>query len=195
MTNSRNTNDLENITSEIKMNLSKPLRTPRLMLRNLSAQDASQTYLSWLRDPDVNKHLEVRFANRMDLSDVVSFIESANASLDTILLGIFLKEGGTHIGNVKLGPIVVPHARSEIGFLIGDKGCWGNGYASEAIRSISYYGLEELGLEKITAGCYETNIGSTKALLKAGFSYEARISNHVVSDGVRVASLIYGLHL
>ena len=54
-------------------------------------------------------------------------------------------------------------------------------------------GIEELGLAKITAGVYETNIGSAKALEKAGFKLEATIPSHVICDGQRIASQLYGL--
>lgn len=54
------------------------------------------------------------------------------------------------------------------------------------------YGIKDLGMAKITAGIYETNIGSAKALLKAGFKLEATIPSHVICDGQRVASQLYG---
>ena len=44
-----------------------------------------------------------------------------------------------------------------------------------------------------SAGIYETNIGSAKALLKAGFGLEATISSHVICDDRRIASQLYGL--
>ncbi len=175
------------------MILSDPIETPNLMLRTLQATDASQSYLSWLSDPEVNRYLEIRFAKAQELPDLVNYITSVNDSKDNLMLGMFLKEDDRHIGNIKLGPIVTPHNRSEIGFMIGDRACWGKGYAAEAIKAVSEYGLETLGLAKITAGCYETNIGSSRALLKAGFKHEATRPSHSVSDGQRVSSLLYGL--
>jgi len=155
--------------------------------------DVGETYLSWLNNAEVNKYLEVRSAGVKDTQELAKYIESVNASDESLMLGIFLKEDELHIGNIKLGPIVTAHKRSEIGFLIGDKSCWGKGYATEAIKAISRYGIEELGLDKITGGCYENNLGSVKALLKAGFKHEATIPSHVVFEGRRIASLLYGL--
>lgn len=175
------------------MNLDKPLTTDRLVLRTMSAADASDAYLAWMRDAEVNRFLESRFSVPERTQDLVGFIESVNASPDSLLLGIFLREDGRHIGNIKIGPVVTRHARSEIGYLIGDRAAWGKGYATEAIREICRYGFGNLGLAKITAGVYETNKGSAKALLNAGFVHEATISSHVVCEGRRIASLIYGL--
>lgn len=175
------------------MNLDKPLTTKRLLLRTLIASDASDAYLAWLRDPEINRFLEIRFSVPENTQDLIGFIESVNASPDSLLLGIFLRENGHHIGNIKIGPVVTRHARSEIGYLIGDRSAWGKGYATEAIREICRYGFEVFGLAKITSGVYETNKGSAKALLNAGFVHEATIPSHVVCEGRRIASLMYGL--
>jgi ribosomal-protein-alanine N-acetyltransferase len=171
-----------------------PIETKRLQLRNLNDADVTESYLSWLNDPDVLRYLEVRFSKSTDLKDLGAFVKTVNDSRDTLMFGIFIKESGLHIGNIKLGPIKFEHSRAEIGFLIGDRESWGLGYASEAIQAVSQYGLENLNLAKIGAGCYETNLGSMKALLKAGFLQVATIPNDVVSDGVRVASFLFALH-
>jgi RimJ/RimL family protein N-acetyltransferase len=172
---------------------SSSLETPRLHLRVMQAADATETYLSWLRDPEVIRFLELRFSGVKDCAELAAFIASVNASADSQMFGIFLKGDGRHIGNIKLGPIVQRHGRSEIGYLIGDRESWGQGYASEAIREVARYGMEQHGLSKITAGCYDTNIGSAKALLKAGFKLEATIPSHCICEGRRVASQLFGL--
>jgi len=175
------------------MIVQRPLETERLSLRNLGAPNVGPAYLSWLRDPEINQFLEVRFTGVKDVGELVNFVESVNGSPHSILFGIFRKDSGAHIGNIKLGPIVREHSRADIGYLIGDRENWGKGYASEAIRRVAQYGLDELGLRKIKAGCYETNVGSAKALLKAGFAHEATIPSDCVCDGVRVASLLFGI--
>ena len=43
------------------------------------------------------------------------------------------------------------------------------GYGSEAILEAARFGIEELGLAKITNGIGETNIGSAKALLNPDY--------------------------
>lgn len=168
-----------------------PIETARLLLRHLTEADVTQRYLSWLNDPEVLRYLEVRFSKVGGLEELGSFVKTVNESTDTLMFGIFRKDTGQHIGNIKLGPIKFDHARAEIGFLIGDRLSWGAGYASEAIQAVAQFGLDHLNLAKIGAGCYEKNLGSMKALLKAGFLQVATIPNDVVSDGVRVASLLF----
>jgi [ribosomal protein S5]-alanine N-acetyltransferase len=176
------------------MILSSPIDTPRTLLRTLEPSDVGSRYLAWLSDPNVTRFLEIRFSPVCSTEELMSFVNSANASADSLLLGIFLREGRRHIGNIKLGPVQIAHKRAEIGFLIGEKDCWGQGYAAEAIAALSRYGHDCLGLGKIKAGCYETNVGSAKALLKAGFTHEATISSDVICDGKRVASWLFGFN-
>jgi ribosomal-protein-alanine N-acetyltransferase len=176
------------------MILAKALETPRLILRTLHAEDATDIYLSWLRDPEINRYLETRFSDVKDVQELEAFIKSVNESPINLMLGIFRKNDGMHIGNIKLGPVVVPHSRAAVGYLIGDKLSWGQGYATEAIVEMCRYGMQVLGLAKITAGCYETNPGSAKALLKSGFAHEATIPSDVAFEGRRIASLIFGLN-
>ena len=175
------------------MLLSVPLQTPRLLLRTLRPSDVGARYLSWLADTEITRFLEVRFTPVHNIRELVAFVESLNASDHSLLLGMFAKKDERHIGNIKLGPVNPYHHRADIAFLLGEQDYWGQGYASEAIAAFSQYGLHELGLEKITAGCYATNIGSAKALMKAGFVQEATIPSHVVCDGVRDASWLFGL--
>ena len=175
------------------MLLARSLETSRLRLRNLSASDVGGTYLSWLRDPEVVRFLEVRFAGVKDLAELLAFVESVNASPNNLMFGIFRKDDDHHIGNIKLGPIIREHARAEVGFLIGDRNSWGKGFASEAISGLARFGFDELGLAKIKAGCYETNIGSARALLKAGFKHEATVPLDIIYEDRRIASLLFGL--
>ena len=175
------------------MILVNPLETTRLLLRSMGPSDATEKYIFWLQDTEINRYLEARFVKLKDVAELEGFIQSANDSVDSLLLGIFLKQDGRHIGNIKLGPIVYPHSRADIGYLIGDRSCWGKGLATEAIKAVSRHGFDVLGLAKITAGCYETNQGSAKALQKAGFVHQATIPSLFVFENRRVASLIYGL--
>jgi [ribosomal protein S5]-alanine N-acetyltransferase len=100
---------------------------------------------------------------------------------------------GTHIGNIKIGSIVASNKSAELSYLNGDKSFWGQGYATEAINLCVDYCFETLGLYKIQVGCFETNIGSRKALLKSGFELEGRLRKRILTiDGSREDHLWFG---
>ncbi len=164
------------------MKLELPLQTERLALRTLDPGALSEQYLTWVNDPELTRFLEIRFRthSRADLSE---FVSTMNQSIDNLLLGLFVKADGRHIGNIKLGPVSAPHERADIGLLIGDRSVWGKGYATEAIRAVTSYGLGALGLHRITAGMYEENVGSYKAFIKAGYSVDGRLKSYWRLDG------------
>ena len=176
------------------MQLEIPIYCESIFMRSLQSEDATLVYLGWLSDPAINSHLEVRFSPPQSISDLASFIADANRSSHTLLLGIFLNEDGRHIGTIKLGSVNWHHKTGEFGFLIGDRFQWGKGYASKAISLLAEYAFAQLGLAKLTAGCYANNYGSRRALLKAGFMEEGRrISQWLVvghrQDGVLMGRL------
>lgn len=134
-----------------------------------------------MNDPDVVRWLETRDRN-FSVCDLVAFIEAQNANALVHLFGMFLQDDGRHIGNIKIGPLDTKHSRGDIGLLIGERSCWGQGFAREAIAGIADYGLGPLGLHKITAGCYAENEGSRRAFLAAGFIQEGIRRAHLWND-------------
>ena len=177
--------------SEIKR-VNVTLRGNRIELSPVQIQDATDQYLSWLNDVEVNKFLETRW-NSQTLETVVSHIEKVSSSPTEVLLKIVVAAEGAHIGNIKIGPIDVYNKSAELSYLIGDKSFWGKGYATEAINLCVDYCFETLGLHKIQAGCFEKNIGSQKALLKSGFELEGRLRQRILDiDGDRQDDLWFG---
>jgi len=69
----------------------RPIETKRLQLRNLTDADVTESYLSWLNDPDVLRYLEVRFSKLTDLKDLGAIVKTVNDSRETQMPGIFLK--------------------------------------------------------------------------------------------------------
>lgn len=161
-------------------------------LRNLSPSDDLGHYLLWLKDDEINQFLEVRFSLPEDETKISSYVSSVNTSKDTFLFGIFHTREKIHIGNIKLGPINWNHLTAEIGILIGEKSYWGRGYASEAISLLSDFAFNEIKLKKLTAGCYEQNIGSFKAFLKEGFIEEGRLKSQWLYNEKRYDGVILG---
>lgn len=143
----------------------------RLEFRRLEASDVTSRYVDWLNDPAVNEFLETRFSVQ-DIASCMDYVERTNADPSSHFFGVFLKDEGRHIGNAKLGFINPWHKTGELSLLIGDKGEWGKGYGTEIVRALTAYGFEELALERIEAGCYEANLGSLQAFLRAGYTVE-----------------------
>ena len=162
--------------------MSARLDAVRLYFRPLTAADCSPQYLGWLTDQEVNRYLETRFAPQ-SIETIRAFVEGANARDGEHLFGIFLRTGERHIGNIKVGPISRQHRLADISLFIGERGCWGQGYATEAIGAVSRYAFDSLQVRKLSAGMYAPNQGSYRAFLKAGYREEARRPGHYLLEG------------
>jgi [ribosomal protein S5]-alanine N-acetyltransferase len=160
------------------------------ILRPLLVEHVTPHYVAWLNDPEVSRYLESRFVIQT-LESVRDFVGSQRERGSSLFYGIWaLNE--THIGNIKLGPIDHNHLTSDLGFLIGDRDFWGKGIASEAITLIVKLGFD-MGLQKITAGSYENNLGSAKALKNAGFTKEGFRANQVICGDRRFGIDLFGI--
>lgn len=170
------------------MRLDRPIATSRLTLQVLDEAAATGPYLAWMQDPDVLRFLEARHGKH-DTQSLAVFIRSANNSADSLLLGIFERPNIRHIGNIKLGPIDHPNRRGEIGIMIGERACWGRGYAREAIQALTDYAFDVLHLHKLTAGYLAPNAASGRAFEAVGFITEARYAQHFLLDDTWVDSV------
>ena len=173
------------------MRIESPLLTERLKLDLLDPSRIAPEYLAWINDPNINRFLEIRF-HTQTAADLAEFVGTTNDSSNNLLLGIFLRACGRHVGNVKLGPILWEHLRADMGIVIGDSSVWGKGYATEAIEALTQYAFGNLRLHRITAGMYTGNIGSHKAFLNAGYTEDGRLRDYWLSNGEWQDEIVLG---
>jgi ribosomal-protein-alanine N-acetyltransferase len=169
----------------------KSSSTP-IYLRKLTALDSTPAYASWLNDPEVTRYLETRHSTH-SVETCKEFIEAMNGSDTNHLFGIFEADSDRHVGNIKLGFIDHRYETAQLSLFIGEKAAWGFGYATEAIRLVTGFGFADLGLARIEAGCYEENLGSLRAFLKAGYTVEGFFRKKVVLGGRRMGSFWLGI--
>jgi RimJ/RimL family protein N-acetyltransferase len=156
----------------------------------LESRHVGPHYVGWLNDSSMNRFLESRFVTH-DESSVRAFVDACLANPDVLFLGVRHLATGRHVGNVKL-EISRVHGRAEVGILIGDRELQGQGIATRAIALICRVAREQLGLRKLTAGCYATNKGSERAFNKAGFTVEGTRPDHFLLDGNPEALILMG---
>lgn len=146
------------------------LKGQNIILRMVEFDDCNSKYLCWLNDKEVNQYLETRWSEQ-SIDTIKDFVKSIRDSYHSYLFAIIYQN--KHIGNIKIGPIHPIYKFADISFFIGEKSTWGKGIATEAIRLISDFAFNILGLNRIQAGAFEQNIGSQKALENNGFQKEA----------------------
>lgn len=168
------------------------VQTERFVLRELCPADCSAAYVGWLADPAINRFLETRFRDQ-DEASILDFIEAIAARDNEFLFGIFVANDGTHIGNIKVGPIHPLHKLADLSLFIGARTWWGRGVAREVIAALSRYAIVTLGVQKICASMYAPNAASKQAFLRAGFRQEGCRRAHYDLDGNRCDLIELGL--
>jgi len=164
----------------------------KVYLRGLERADLEGDYFQWLNDREVTKFMDSGvFPNTMEKMD--EFYRNTALSSNNVILAIIQRETDKHIGNIKLGPIKWISRVSPLGIMIGDKECWGKGYATEAIRLVLDYAFKRLNLHKVTAGIVAIHDASIKAFQKAGFEIEGRAKSQFFIDGEYYESLYLGI--
>ena len=161
------------------------LHSKRISLRSIEAEDLNRTYLKWMNDPTVNRHLETRFMPQ-SIQTIRSYWEKHSNNESSPWFAICTENGNKHIGNIKLGPISWIHRRADISLFIGERTYWGKGYGSEAIGLIRDWAFSELDLQKLNAGIYSNNVASRRAFEKCGFVLEGTLQDEAISEGRRI---------
>ena len=141
----------------------------RIYLRTLEREDASSEYASWLNDPMVNQYLETR---SITLEKLRAYIEEKDQSPSVLFFGIFWKENGKHIGNVKLEPIDFEKGCATMGILIGDKDYWGWGVGTETTNLVTDYALKNLSLREVNLGVMADNTAAIRVYEKCGYTID-----------------------
>jgi ribosomal-protein-alanine N-acetyltransferase len=141
------------------------LTAPRLVLRTLRPEDATQTYANWLNDSEVNKFLETKSGT---VESVRTYIEAKQKQHDTLFFGMFVN--GAMIGTIKLEPIKRAEGSATVALMIGERSAWGKGYGPESLRTLIQYAFNELGLRRIELDVMTDHAGAIRAYEKVGFT-------------------------
>ncbi|HMT29330.1 MAG TPA: GNAT family protein [Bacteroidia bacterium] len=124
-------------------------------------------------------------------NDGIAFIERVTKDKPVKVFAIELNKEA--IGSIGLFPQQdIFRKNAELGYWIAEP-FWGQGITTKAIQLITEYGFKNLDLVRIFARPFGTNIGSQRALQKAGFKLEAKYENTIFKNGVFLDELVYAI--
>lgn len=169
------------------------LRTPRLVLRRITAADAP-SLLALRSNESVLRYLD-REPTRT-LEETHALIAKIDATLEEnegIMWGLARPdEEARLLGNCGLWKLTPEHHRGEIGYML-DPDCWGQGLMTEAIAVVCRHGFEQLHLHSIEATVNPKNAASIRALERQGFVREAYFRENYYWRGQFLDSAVYSL--
>ena len=150
------------------------ITTDRLRLRPLRL--VLPRHPVWLNDPEVVRYSEQRHV-RHTAESCAAYLETFDFET-SFVWGIV--SGFDHIGNIT-ARIDQFNDTADIGILIGERGCWGQGYGAEAWRAVCDYMLTRV--RKVEAGTMGCNAGMLRVFHKTGMVIEGHRRAHFMVDG------------
>lgn len=141
------------------------LKGERLRLREFGPADLVQTR-KWVADPQIARWILPAWP--LLPASWEEWLRRVYTSPDSRHFAIVL-HSGRHIGNVSLHSIRWEEGTAEVGIVLGEKDCWGQGYGPEALRLLVRYAFEELGLRKLVLHVHRENARALRAYRKVGF--------------------------
>ena len=144
------------------------MESERFFLRTLIEDDVNARYLEWINGSDKSQY--INYTNQNRTVDEISTFVTERVNSDTVLfLGIFVRESGEHIGNIKYEPIDFKKSYAIMGILIGKKNWRGRGVAAEVIIKSSTWLHEKYGVRQFILGVNTGNVWAIRAYKKVGF--------------------------
>lgn len=158
----------------------KKLETERLILRKFEIEDADQMYNNWASDPESNKYLEWEL--HKNIEETKSIIEKwineyESGSYNWI---VELKETNELIGSISVVKNHKENLNCEVGYCYGSK-YWGKGYATEALKVVINYLLNECNYHLVEAYHISGNPASGKVMKKSGMKKDAILRDRKIN--------------
>lgn len=149
---------------EIEVHGTVELRTERLILRRYCPEDAPALYKEFGMDPAMVQYSGWNPYETLEMAQetVCRYIAGYE---DERFYGWVMDFEGVLLGTI--GAYDYKNGCIEVGFSVV-KACWGRGYATEALKVVLEYLTQNEGISCVTAWCASDNIGSRRALEKAG---------------------------
>lgn len=109
---------------------------------------------------------------------------------EAAILAVTLRDG-TLVGSIELR-MDLAHRRGELGYWVG-RAHWGNGYATEAARAVTRWGVRVMGLHRVHAAHLSRNPASGAVLRNVGMRHEGTLRGHVLKWGVLEDLEVWGV--
>jgi RimJ/RimL family protein N-acetyltransferase len=171
-----------------------PIKTSRLMLRPLTADDFDDMH-AYYSLPEVARYLYWEPCSPDETRVQLDRNMRRNAiseERDGLVLGAVWPEVGRLVGQVSLQWTSREHRQGEIGFII-NPAFQRKGLASEAAAAMLELGFDGLGLHRIVARTDARNEGSVRVMERLGMRREAHFRHNEIFKGEWGDEVIHAL--
>ena len=175
------------------MDNTKELETERLILRKFKIEDAEGVFKNWATDPNTNKFLS--WPLHKDVEETKGVVRKWISEYETGGYNWIVEVKETHevIGNIAEQGKSNRHKTISLGYCYGSK-FWNKGYATEALRRVIEYLLNEQDFYLVEANHRSSNPASGRVMQKAGMKYDGTLRDRRINpDGTRADMLYYSI--
>ncbi len=172
---------------EIEAHGTAELRTQRLILRKYKPEDAEPLYRRMGMDPEMYRYSGWNPYETLEMAQgtVHKYISSYD---DEHVYSWVMDVDGVVVGTI--GAYDCKDDRIEVGFSVVT--AWqGRGIATEALKEVLRYLVENEGISCVTAWCADKNVGSQHVLEKAGLRHIRTEKENLIIGGRVYDKMIY----
>ena len=158
------------------------IETERLILRPLTLDDAEAVF-EWTGDERVTKYMS--YSTYDSVEQVREWIKTVER-----IFGFVRKTDGLLIGSGEISP----DSRGDDFWGFGYNfryDCWGNGYATEAVKAMIKYAYENFGVRKFCSSHAEENPASGRVMEKCGLKFDRYGTFRKMDGSLEMRSKIY----
>lgn len=169
-----------------------PIKTDRLSLREISADDVDNFYAIYSDSEVMRYWSSPPLPNRDAASKLIEEIHEGFKRREHLKWGIARSSDDTLIGSVTIFHPDFTHRRAELGYALG-RAHWGKGYMQETLRAVLTYAFETLNFHRIEADVDPRNAASINVLERLGFQREGYLRERWHVNGEIQDAFFYGL--
>ena len=164
----------------------------KVRLRAIERDDLPR-FVEWFSDPDVRRYLDMYLP--FSLAQEERWFESLQERLEKreVVMLTIETSGGAHIGNISLFDIHWKERHAELGITIGEKDYWGQGYGTDAVRTMLRLAFEEMNLHRVFLRVHADNARGIQCYEKVGFQKEGTLRENVFREGAYIDMYVMGI--
>ncbi len=170
-----------------------PLKGVQIQLCSFDESLLNERYLSWMSDPLITQNL-IKPSSELQIKDLFEYVNSLKESDNNYIFALRTIKDGTHIGNLRIGPIDWKKRDSKFGIMIGDKSFHGKGIATEALKLTLDFVFNYLKLDTFTLEVTDNNAAAIKVYDKIGMHKIGIIEKGFKKENVQRDLLIFQIN-
>lgn len=166
----------------------------RIRLRPPEEEDLP-LFVEWLSNPEIRNYITIRYISQALEEKWFERLlpNTAGGAPGRLHFVIETQEDLRPIGVISLEAINWRDREAEVGIIVGETDFWGQGYGTDAMRTILEVGFHWFNLHRIFLRVIVDNTRAVRSYEKCGFRHEGRLRQAMFIDGAYKDMLIMSM--